>query len=748
MFLMLLASLLDSSAAENGTRVFGVRDERTRIFESFTGEEHLSQIPLEERTLLQFVLDFSIRFEWDQIVLFVPISSAWLKPFATIVFEFFNGHGKYISIHSTLESLLPYSLHHNKHRVGVALFWSPDMDDFFAELSEMEVFHEYQSWLFIRREAYKGMNMAGNLTDLKLGLESSAVICRVERHAIPTKPTRKPTTTQRPDDSRFYEREDACTPDNMGEEWYKEFCATEDIVRSKREVTVDPQLLVVLNEVYKVTGSREGPLVENYLGFWDDANRLSNCDEPTPVEKRLFLHPFSVVIGVRNSTFEKNTVSTTDASLEKDEDEAVHMKEVLDCLLYGLNVSRNIVQYPKLGWRNEEGGWTHMLGAVVEGEVDFALDTISVTMDVLQEMSLTHPILKTMNNVYFKRPDSGGMRNIFLDPFSPYLLVSVFSTAVLLGIAMITIALVNCRIIREDAVVGEVKREIKVDSDERKWEVSEAALWSVSVMCMQGSPWRPSSKSGSLLLICGLLFALVIYNAYAAFITSVLSVKIAKIKDLEDLINSDFAFGYTLGSPDELFLRTVNDSLLRELYFMGLRKNDGVKDSVMGMHKAGKGGYAFFVAARFGRRALRRDVAYSQRCDIQELILPITRTVAAIPMSKKSSIKKLLNFRILRMAESGLLHRFQKQIFPPMPKCVERNTFNSARLADVYSAFTIIVIGWILAWMVLFGEILWHKKKTGHGHAKKEHSHHFHFKDNPIVKSIRAHDFHWPRMHN
>lgn len=256
-----------------------------------------------------------------------------------------------------------------------------------------------------------------------------------------------------------------------------------------------------------------------------------------------------------------------------------------------------------------------------------------------------------------------------------------------------------------------VERQRDVHARYERWAEPEGNYWR---MYIAGSPWRPSSKSGSLLLICGLLFALVIYNAYAAFITSVLSVKTARIKGLEDLIYSDFAFGYTLGNTDELFLRvssnlvsnvleqrmkfvielfsycialrewitfslfipqTVNDSLLRELYFMGLRKNDGVKDPIMGMHRAGKGEYAFFVAARFGRRALRRDVAYSQRCDIQELILPITRTVAAIPMSRKSAIKKIMNFRYFRL-QYGF--KFGNETTENFCRCSRRKEFNNA----------------------------------------------------------------------
>jgi hypothetical protein len=73
-----------------------------------------------------------------------------------------------------------------------------------------------------------------------------------------------------------------------------------------------------------------------------------------------------------------------------------------------------------------------------------------------------------------------------------------------------------------------------------------------------GSSWSPKSPSGSLVLIFSLCFALVIYNAYAAFITSVLSVRVASIRGLGDLLESDFHFGYRLGGQDEAFLRVGN----------------------------------------------------------------------------------------------------------------------------------------------------------------------------------------------
>lgn len=65
-----------------------------------------------------------------------------------------------------------------------------------------------------------------------------------------------------------------------------------------------------------------------------------------------------------------------------------------------------------------------------------------------------------------------------------------------------------------------------------------------------GSPWYPKSLSGKITLLISLIFALVIYNAYAGFITSILSVQAAGIKSLTDLLFNNYKLGYS-GNDDE-----------------------------------------------------------------------------------------------------------------------------------------------------------------------------------------------------
>lgn len=69
------------------------------------------------------------------------------------------------------------------------------------------------------------------------------------------------------------------------------------------------------------------------------------------------------------------------------------------------------------------------------------------------------------------------------------------------------------------------------------------------------------------MLIFSLCFALVIYNAYAAFITSVLSVRVASIRGLGDLLESDFHFGYTRKGQDEAFLLVCNLQMFSHTHY-------------------------------------------------------------------------------------------------------------------------------------------------------------------------------------
>jgi len=71
-----------------------------------------------------------------------------------------------------------------------------------------------------------------------------------------------------------------------------------------------------------------------------------------------------------------------------------------------------------------------------------------------------------------------------------------------------------------------------------------------------GSPWTPRSPSGKTLLLSSLIFSLVMYNAYAGFITSILSVQATGIKSITDLLFNNFKLGYS--AADDTYIRVLS----------------------------------------------------------------------------------------------------------------------------------------------------------------------------------------------
>lgn len=54
------------------------------------------------------------------------------------------------------------------------------------------------------------------------------------------------------------------------------------------------------------------------------------------------------------------------------------------------------MSFPTLGFKDHEGKWTDLLGAVVQEEVDIALDTVIQTSEKSADMPFTYKIMKSM----------------------------------------------------------------------------------------------------------------------------------------------------------------------------------------------------------------------------------------------------------------------------------------------------------------------------------------------------------------
>lgn len=112
---------------------------------------------------------------------------------------------------------------------------------------------------------------------------------------------------------------------------------------------------------------------------------------------------------------------------------------------------------------------------------------------------------------------------------------------------------------------------------------------------------------------------------------------------------------------------------------------------------------------------------------------------------------------ILRIYERGVLDKIQERMLPTMPRCAASAAFHSARLADVYSAFFLLVAGMLTAISIGIIERIWNKRRQmqetivrgirQHHLISHIHFHHHHDRNNhphrntvPPTGGLRGYD--------
>ncbi|KAL0852627.1 hypothetical protein ABMA27_016916 [Loxostege sticticalis] len=327
-------------------------------------------------------------------------------------------------------------------------------------------------------------------------------------------------------------------------------------------------------------------LYAKYLGFWSKESSMSGVDSPYPADIRNFLGE-EMVVGRRN-------VSTTDETSSLD-DEGPSAPNLLNDVLHFLTVRLNATPvtryYSKLGFRTYEGSWTGLLGALMDQSVDLALEPVTAHASLHNDMDFIFPIAKTMCNIYIRQQETSTVRDIFMAPFSARLVACVVAVAVLAASAVVLIS----------------RLAPSVRNRARPMEYAEALIWSTGILCQQGGSWTPPNPAASILLIVCLLFAVVTYNAYAAFITSVLSVRVASLDTVAAVLDSpDLKIGYIRNGADQMYLMSTKDAQLNAFYIRGYSDSENLVSSAEeGLARAAGQDYAFFAGQRAARATLR-----------------------------------------------------------------------------------------------------------------------------------------------
>ncbi|XP_023288062.1 uncharacterized protein LOC105697490 [Orussus abietinus] len=634
--------------------------------------------------VLQMILDYAQWRTWEEVVLFDDLNSTNCAiKYARPLIQCFGERGMKVSIQSSINPGLPEALKIQRHRVGAVVLLDglnlTSIENVLHVASQKQLFNYYVSWFMITARKVDTI-IDSVLRHLPIGLDSDVVVgTSYLNHSDAKEMT-----------GRYLNRTCAAL------RRYGSTFEFQPMPRRKEDEnsTMNLQYVILenrtmsfyLTHVYKIRIPDNSSLVVDDLGSWNPGSYSLRF--PVSVKLRNNFGGLPIVVGVLNGSNDGQAEVTE----EDDTQGVVPLMDIMTFVANSMNASMEMVPHEKLGTVTNKA-WSNLLGDVVSGTVDIGLGYITTTDERQREMSFTHPLIRYMRNIYFHPPESGTMRDIFLQPFNDKLLLGVAMTYVFIVFAM--------------GAINYASKTVFQDGGENAG-LGEAALWCISIMCMQGSPWTPRNPSGKTVLLASLIFALVTYNAYAGFITSILSVQASGIKTLSDLLQNNFKFGYSVS--DDEYIRNANDSNLRQLYIKAFNSRESQLDTTLGLKRAVKGGYSFFVSATLARRALRTSLI-QDRCSLSELVIPQTFTVVALPMANTCPYKKIINLSIMRIRERGVLDRILHRMMPSMPKCYTPTTFHSARLADVYSAIVILAIGVVMSFFIGIIERLWYKRR-------------------------------------
>ncbi|CAB3223642.1 unnamed protein product [Arctia plantaginis] len=414
---------------------------------------------------------------------------------------------------------------------------------------------------------------------------------------------------------------------------------------------------------------------------------MSLVDAPFPVEARNFLGE-ELIIGRCNST--------DDGSLTRDDDgpsSGPMLDDILNFLTIRLNTTTLIRYYGKLGFRTYEGTWTGLLGALMDHSVDMALEPVTVHAARRQDMDFIFPIAETMCNIYIRQQETSTVRDIFLAPFSFRLVACVVAVGLLAAVSIV--------------IINRITSPLRGSG--RRIDYTEALIWSTGILCQQGSTWTPSNPAASILLIVCLFFAVVTYNSYAAFITSVLSVRVASVDTIAAVLHSpDFKIGYIRNGADQMYLMSTKDVQLNAFYIRGYSDADNLVSSAEeGLTRAAQQDYAFFAGQRVARSTLRLLSQARGRCAVRELPIYSTRAHLAFPLPRYSPYARPTLVYLLQLRSGGALARLEAALVPDMPQCAPPAGFASARATDVRSALILFTVGLIFSLALGFGEYCW-----------------------------------------
>ncbi|XP_056640867.1 glutamate receptor ionotropic, delta-1-like [Diorhabda sublineata] len=584
------------------------------------------------------------------------------------------------NIYSSIHSSLKYSekaLNQTEYKTAIVTYLGTNVsyDQMLQKVNKLDQFKRKAAWLIISSCCVQ-TDVINYLRQGSFGLDIDIVVAFVPHFH------QKNNNFNYTSWKSLFTEEEAFLPFDRNSNRSIDYCFDLNDNRSKTN-----HESYSLYQIYKIKRNTNTSLVMHPLGLWNMASSTKKLVPFWNYEKRRNFYKFPIIFGAvdkhLDGTVQESELDPTTTHF------ANYFSEFL-------NSSKIFLAYNKIG-REENGEWTDLLAAITDEEIDLSVEGVAITLEKYSAMSFSSTILKNTKNVYIEPAKSEEIRNIFLVPFGSRMMFCVIATGFILSVTITINNFVDSRFCSKDIQI-------------KNRNLADSMVWCIGIFSQQGSIWKPNSNSQKVIVLISLVLSLIIYNSYSAFITSVLSVELSSIRSVTDLLKSDYTIGYTKGSEDEEYLRSANNSELKQIYLRGYLQTDSHNISE-GIIKVIQSNYGLFASGQAARIELWNMSKCKCKFDIDEINIHYTVQYYGIVMPKRSPYKKLINLSLIKMYETGIYKYIYSIIYPELQKCVKTKTYQSARLVDLSTAFFFLGFVWCASFLIMIAENLWNQKR-------------------------------------
>ncbi|KAJ8955120.1 hypothetical protein NQ318_009013 [Aromia moschata] len=287
-----------------------------------------------------------------------------------------------------------------------------------------------------------------------------------------------------------------------------------------------------------------------------------------------------------------------------------HLKDII-------NATLNYSVQPTWGYKDNNSGWSGMIGELTRHEADIGGTPLFFTIDrvdIIDYVAMTTP---TRSKFVFQQPKLSYVKNVYTLPFDTKVWVSTICLIVIMGFVMYVIIKWEWKKWRAYA-----RSSVQSSVPEVKDSVTDIVVFTFGAACQQGSSSIPFSIPGRITAIMLYVSLMFLYTSYSANIVALLQSSSDSIQTLEDLLKSRLQIGVDDTVFNRFYFPNSVDPVRRALYLQKVAPR-GKKDNFMpieeGVRKMRKGLFAFHMETGSGYKIVSETFQEGEKCGLKEI---------------------------------------------------------------------------------------------------------------------------------